>query len=117
MAGVNVTYDEYYVGQYRIENFTNPGNDDQSHPPIYSPMSGLLDMCDAAKNCAQIADTASADNSSVYTSFDLHYLTSNGTWECVLYFDPNQDSTFFNVVDPDACISFGFSSSEQDVPK
>ena len=66
-------------------------------------------MCDAAGNCANLADTASSTEDDVYYSFDLHYLASNATWECVLYFDPNTDATYFNVTDPDACLAFGFS--------
>ena len=45
-----------------------------------------------------------------YDSFDLHYLASNATWECVLFFDPNDKAEYFNVSDPDACLTFGYSS-------
>lgn len=60
-------------------------------------------MCDAATSCAETGDSQG------YLSFDLHYLISNSSWECVLYYDPNQDASYFNVADSDAYLSFGFS--------
>ena len=67
-------------------------------------------MCDAATECADLANNPnSSDIYSIYYSFDLHYLVSNGTWECVLYWDPNADATYFNVSDPDAIFTFGYS--------
>lgn len=89
-----------------IENTQNPGNDfPGTYPPIYGSISGTFDMCSAASNCAQLG----ANQNPIYYSFDLHYLASNATWECVLYYDPNSDATYFNVVDSDACLAFGFS--------
>lgn len=69
-------------------------------------------MCDAATNCATMADSATSTYDQVYLSFDLHYLASNGTWECVLYYDSNSDASYFSVADSDACLSFGFSQPE-----
>lgn len=113
MGGVAVTYTQYYSGQNFIENYANPGNDVVStFPPIYNSMSGALDMCDVVNGCANIADAITSTNDTVYYSFDVHYLASNGTWECVLYYDPNTDPSYFNVADADVCISFGFSQPE-----
>ena len=90
-----------------IENTMNPGNDfPDTYPPIYVSITGTYDMCSAASDCAQLGAN---QNPGPYYSFDLHYLASNATWECVLYYDPNSDPTYFNVVDSDACLSFGFS--------
>ena len=69
-------------------------------------------MCDAATNCVNLADSATSDIDSVYYSFDLHYLASNETWECVLYYDYNTDANYFDVADSDACLAFGFSQPE-----
>ena len=71
-------------------------------------MSGTLSMCDAVSECASIADAPSSNDYSVYYSFDLHYLASNASWECVLYYDPNTDPSYFNVADLDACLTFGY---------
>ncbi len=69
-------------------------------------------MCDAATNCVNMADSANSTDDTVYYSFDLHYLASSGTWECVLYFDYNTDASYFNVADSDVCLAVGFSQPE-----
>ena len=106
------TYSQFYSGQYFIEDTNNPGNDRSDFPPIYNSLPGTLDMCSAASDCANLADTAVSELENVYYSFDLHYLASNATWECVLYFDPNPDRSYFSVADSDACLSFGFSDPD-----
>ena len=110
-GGVGGTvYVEYFSGQQLIESIDNDGNDNPSeYPPIYNSMSGDLEMCDAANKCANLANPQVDDDQNVYLSFDLHYLQSNGTWECVLYYDPNTDARAFNVSEPDATFAFGYS--------
>ena len=44
----------------------------------------------------------------VYQSFDLHYLCSTEMWECVAYYDPDDDASYFDVPDSDALYTFGF---------
>ena len=67
-------------------------------------------MCDAASNCVATGDSATTYADDIYYSFDLHYLASNATWECVLYFNPNENASYFNVANSDACLSFGYSA-------
>ena len=110
--GAGTVYAQYYSGQYFIENTDNAGNDDPlGQPPIYTSISGDLDMCAAAEQCA-IQAMESWDG---YLSFDLHYLCSNNTWECVDYYDSNDDPSAFNVPDPDAVAVFGFNAEEWSV--
>ena len=86
---------------------TNPGNDlPADYPPVTTEYLGTLDMCDAAQLCANNAEAAPGD----YQSFDLHYLCSTGMWECVQYYDPNSDASYFDVPDNDALYTFGFES-------
>lgn len=67
-------------------------------------------MCDAASNCVAVADSSNTTADDLYYSFDLHYIASNATWVCALYFNPNDNASYFNVADSDACLSFGYSS-------
>ncbi len=62
-------------------------------------------MCDAAQLCADSADATPGQ----YDSFDLHYLSSTGMWECVAYGYPSNDPSYFNVPDNDAVYVFGFA--------
>ena len=73
------------------------------------PLDGSLQTCDAATDCAALADGTNSTGGSVYYSFDLHFLASNASWECVLYYDPNNDTADFNVVYPDSCLTLGYS--------
>ena len=107
VLGAGTLYDQYYSGQYFIENTDNPGNDDPvGQPPIYTSLPGNLTMCEAAELCA----TTAMESWDGYFSFDLHYLCSNNTWECVDYYDYNTDASYFNVPDPDAVFVVGFSA-------
>jgi len=45
----------------------------------------------------------------IYDSFDLHYLASEAVWECVQYYDPNNDPGYFNVVNPDVEVVYGYN--------
>ena len=105
-----MTYSEYYSGKYFVESTNNPANDNSSVPPVYNSIPGNLDTCSAVADCANIADSATSNPDTVYFSFDLHYLASNATWECVLYYDNTTDASSFNVMDPDACLAFGYSA-------
>lgn len=98
-------YYQCYSGQYVIENTDNGGNDDPTdYPPVTFEYAGMLDMCDAAQLCADNAQATPG----VYQSFDLHYLCSAEMWECVAYYDPNDDTSYFDVPDSDALYTFGF---------
>ena len=102
-ADAVVEYTQYFSGQYVIEDTNNPGNNDSSQPPEYFSI-GTMGMCDAATDCANMGGVDD------YFSFDLHYLASNATWECVLFYNANTSPNYFNVSNLDACLSFGFSS-------
>ena len=66
-------------------------------------------MCDAAQQCADLT-VSDRDDEAYYKSFDLHYLCSNNTWECVQYYDFNFDTSAFNVPDSDAVAVFGYTT-------
>ena len=74
-------------------------------PPSNSTLSGTLAVGDAIQACAD----KSAGDSDTYFSFDLHYVSSNMTWECVQYYDSQSDATAFNVANADVRVAYGYS--------
>ena len=73
--------------------------------PSNSSLSGSLAVGDAIQACANKA----GGDSNIYYSFDLHYVSSNSTWECVQYYDSNSDATAFNVANADVSVAYGYS--------
>lgn len=63
-------------------------------------------MCTVALECATKASTENGG----YPSFDLHYLSNNGSWVCVQFVDANSDESYFDVRDRDVDVAHGFST-------
>ena len=45
-----------------------------------------------------------------YYSFNLYYAYSAAQWTCKSYFNANLNSTYFDVPDDDAEVSYGYST-------
>lgn len=75
-----------------------------SRPPL-STVLGQMTTPDAVTACTAL----SSDDADVYYSFDLHFDTSRCSWECVRYFNPNTDASYFNVDAPDVVLGLGYS--------
>ena len=73
--------------------------------PSNSSLSGSLAVGDAIQACANKA----GGDTNIYYSFDLHYVSSNSTWECVQYYDSNMDATAFSVANADVPVAYGYS--------
>jgi len=101
------TYKQYYAGTGVTENYNNPGNIiPASFPPLINYIDGSTDACDAISQCASLT----YDNGlHYYYSFDLHFTISNHTWECVQFFDGNNDPSYFNQADPDVSVAYGYT--------
>lgn len=81
------------------------GNALTPKPLSNSTISGTLAAGDAIQNCANKA----AVDTNVYYSFDLHYVNSNMTWECVQYYNNQTSAAAFNVANADVGVAYGYS--------
>jgi hypothetical protein len=63
--------------------------------------------CEAANHCANVGATAN------YYSFDLHYLKQQQEWQCVLYFEGNKDTAYFDVEDSNVGEVYGYTTWEE----
>jgi hypothetical protein len=99
-------YVRYFDGQGITENTANPGNNYDVYPPQTTTFPGTLSPCDAAQNCADYANSYPG----LYLSFDLHLLTSANQWECVAFYNPNGDPSYFNVANSGVALAFGYST-------
>lgn len=95
-------YTRYYYGCGHTESFSNPGN---TNPPVTTLLDGSLRSCDAIAKCADVARGQGAG----YLSFDVHYRVSSGKWECVQFFGPNDEASYFSVEDGDVRDSYGYA--------
>jgi len=100
-------YNLIYYGACVAERTDNKGNDfPLDFPPIYTTIAGTLDdPCSALQACVDSAYGQPVN----YYSFDLHYLASNQTWECVQYYDGNVDPTDWSVPNSDILAGYGYS--------
>ncbi|CAF9923205.1 MAG: hypothetical protein ALECFALPRED_002326 [Alectoria fallacina] len=103
VTATGLAYKQYYAGQCYIENAANPGTG--SEPAIYTRFRGAYDMCAVSQYCANAARAAYGP----YHSFDLHYTCSNSSWMCVQYYNGNSDASYFNVLNSDVAVAFGYS--------
>jgi hypothetical protein len=106
VSGGSHKYTRYYKGSGFTENHNNPGNpgDSSSRPPVTTNYPATQDICTVAINCAAYAITLPE----VYFSYDLHFLTSQNLWECVLFYNVNSDPGYFNVPNGDVSVGVGY---------
>jgi hypothetical protein len=99
-------YTRYYKGSGFTENHNNPGNpgDNSSSPPVTVNYPATQDICTAATNCASYAITLPE----TCYSYDLHFLTSQNQWECVLFYDATNNAGYFNVPNSDVAVGVGY---------
>lgn len=105
VAAGGVSYTRYYIGYGFTENTNNPGNDNAAEPPQTTTIAGSPTSCEAAAESCQAYAYAIPGS---YFTYDLHYLQSKGLWECVVYWDPNQDPSYFNVANADVAEGYGY---------
>jgi hypothetical protein len=98
--GQPITYKQYFSGTGVTLDPNNPGNNYNS--PITLSYGGT--RCEAANHCANVGATAN------YYSFDLHYLKSQQQWQCVLYFEGNKDTAYFDVEDSNVGEVYGYTT-------
>ena len=103
-------YDLLYTGSGYTIDINNPGNYPE-HPPIYQTYPGILTTCAAAQQCADDAHAVRPDS---YLAFDLHYLSSKQSWECIqFYYHPypaSNGARYFTVQNDDAVAVFYYSN-------
>ncbi len=97
------TYQQYYHGAGFVEAADNPGNAPGDPAPQTTTIPQSVSACSAVDQCA----TWAVNLSGWYFSFDLHFLPSLGIWECVAYWNPNNDASYFNVPS-DSTGSYGY---------
>jgi hypothetical protein len=98
--GQPITYKQYFSGSGVTLDPNNPGNNYNS--PITLSYGGT--RCEAANHCANVGATAN------YYSFDLHYLKQQQEWQCVLYFEGNKDTAYFDVEDSNVGEVYGYTT-------
>lgn len=93
------------MGVGKIETPNNSGNDNSAMPMINSTLPGnYFNDCSAIQACADLASVRSFS----YYSFDIHWRSDTGNWECIQYYDPNTDVAAFNVTMKKAYVTYGF---------
>jgi hypothetical protein len=100
-------YKEFFSGNGVTESLSTPANSAKHLAVTYELPD--TDACAALQDCATKADPATG---TYYESFDLHYLESEGTWECVVYYgkqNATANARYFNVTDADVGTVYGFS--------
>lgn len=114
----HIVYTQYFSGSRYIENTDNPGND---APPatttftVSAPATTNVPSCppdEPSEEAIQICANFAINNPGEYYSFDIHYLSSEQLWQCIAYYDPNTDTSYFNVPDSDATIVYGYSLAD-----
>jgi hypothetical protein len=100
---------ELYFSETGVKiNPNNPGN--TVNPLVKTELDGSLSQCNAASPCATNRINAINDDlCNAYISFNLQFRISTGVWECVSYFNPNKDASYFNVEDPDEGTALGYN--------
>ena len=98
-------YKLYYQGSGYTESPNNPGNDPPNFPSITNQLNSSLSACAAVRECAQLC----FHDEGIFYSFDLHFRRSTQLWECVQYFNWNEDAGYFNVTDSDVLVGYGYS--------
>jgi hypothetical protein len=92
---------QIFAGTGTTERTNNPAN---RLTIDISTLPGTLSDCDAVKACANTV----VNYNWVDLSFDLHYTTSNASWECVGYFDHTAATSDFNITNPDVANASGY---------
>lgn len=96
-------YTNYFSGANVTENTNNPGN--SATDPAVTLEIGNTDSCSAINACANAAEN---NETTYYDSFDVHYSTASKSWECVLYYNRNTDSSYFNVANTSISQVYGY---------
>ena len=108
LVGDDNYYVIYYSGTGHTLNPDNPANDSVDNPPFSGEFDGTLPQCGVLNLCAGFCNTKGGEYGFGYYSFDLHHLISRDVWVCVCYDGSNDESQYFNVVDPDVSVAYGY---------
>lgn len=84
-------YVNYYSGTGYTEQYSDQR--DFSYPPIVNQYDASYDVFSVAELCGNktIADTHNG-----YYSFDVHFVTTSNMWECVEFWTPDKDVSYFD---------------------
>lgn len=93
-----------FTGTGVTESPSNPGNAPSTDPPLVTYFDSTYSDCDAVSACGEF--TYQPD---FYSSFDVHWLIAEQQWECIAYASPQIDPSWFNVVDGDVGVVYGYS--------
>ena len=106
------SYSMVFHGTGVRENANNPGNffapPQTTQLPVNSDTSCSA-VNDTVSQCAAYAEAMFYALGNDYDSFDVHFLIAQSAWECVVYYDYQTSTAYFNVPDSNIDIVYGYS--------
>ncbi|OCF54014.1 hypothetical protein L486_08492 [Kwoniella mangroviensis CBS 10435] len=104
-----VTYFFFHVSTGAYETDANPSNDVDIFPPLDTTIPGSQDGEEAVQTCADFAWDQG------YFAFQVYYRRSTDEWTCMAYIyaypGDQSDSSYFNVVDDDVALAYGYQQN------